>query len=309
MIKKAITLFCLAISALFYLTASATDELALRMRDDKQWAAPRKDYSNQAYSGLSQINQHNIKNLHLAWAFTTGITRGHEGAPLVIGNIMYVHMAFPNNVYALDLDHDQKILWSYFPKQDVSVEAILCCDNVNRGLGYGDGKIFLQQNNGVLVALDAKTGGKVWSVFVNDPKLGATNTNAPHVFKDKDLTGCSGGEFGIRCFIAAYNIHDGSLAWKAYSTGPDREVLIGPGFNSANPQFNALSTYEDIKGGNKTGGSFKALTRSQLAFPVSDLGVKTWLKPQAIDNGWEHGGGPVWGWFSYDPKLNLMYYG
>ena len=105
--------------------------------------------------------------------------------------MMYVHTAFPNNVYALDLNDNQKIVWSYFPKQDPSVQAVLCCDNVSRGLGFGDGKIYLQQNDGNLVALDAKTGAKVWSTLVNDPKVGATNTNAPHVIKDKVLTGCS----------------------------------------------------------------------------------------------------------------------
>ena len=299
----------LACGSLGSASASAQDDLLALMQDDTQWVAPRKDYSNQGYSGLSQINRHNVRSLRLAWTFSTGVLRGHEGAPLVVGDVMYVHTAFPNNVYALDLNHDQKILWSYFPKQDGSVQGILCCDNVNRGLGYGDGKIFLQQNNGVLVALDAMTGSLIWSVEVNDPRVGATNTNAPHVFRDKVLTGCSGGEFGIRCFIAAYDIHDGSLAWKAYSAGPDSDVLIGPGFNAANPHYSAASVYEDVDGGNKEGGSFKALHKEQLEYPVADLGIRTWHKPQAVEDGWQHGGGPVWGWFSYDPKLNLVYYG
>jgi len=294
---------------LCYSSSFAGDRLLELMKDDRQWVSQRKDYANQGYSQLNQINRSNIGRLHLAWQFATGVTRGHEGAPLVVGNVMYVHTAFPNNVYALDLDHQQKILWSYFPKQDASVAAVLCCDNVSRGLGYGDGKILLQQNNGMLVALNARTGQKSWEVEVNDPKTGATNTNAPHVFRDKVLTGCSGGEFGIRCFIAAYQLKDGALAWKAYSSGPDSEVLIGEDFNEANPQYSALSVYEDVNGGNKEGGSFKALSKDQLKFPVADLGIKTWLKPQAAESGWQHGGGPVWGWFSYDPALNLIYYG
>lgn len=157
--------------------------------------------------------------------------------------MMYVHTAFPNNVYALDLNDNQKIVWSYFPKQDPSVQAVLCCDNVNRGLGYGDGKINLQQNDGNLVALD-KQVLKYGSVLVNDPKV-VTNTNALHVIKDKVLTGCSGVEFGVRCFIAAYNIKDGSLAWKAYSTVSDAETLHDKVINSENPQYNALSVYQD----------------------------------------------------------------
>lgn len=287
----------------------ASDHLEKASKDDKQWLMPRKDYANTGFSHLKQIDQTNINNLKLAWTFSTGVNRGHEGSPLVVGDIMYVHTPFPNNIYALDLNHNQKILWSYFPKQSPDIQALLCCDTVSRGLGYADNKIFLQQNNGELVALDAKTGHVVWSTRVNDPKIGATNTNAPHVFKDKVLTGCSGGEFGVRCFIAAYNIKDGTLAWKAYSTGPDSETLIGKNFNHANPHYSALASYEDVNGGNQENGSFKALNKAQLEFPVKNLGVRTWLKKQAVEDGWQHGGGPVWGWFSYDPKVNLVYYG
>ena len=289
--------------------ASAAADQEKAIADANNWAAPRGDYTNQAHSKLTQINQGNVKNLKAAWTFATGVNRGHEGSPVVIGNMMYVHTAFPNNIYALDLNDNQKIVWSYFPKQDPSVQAVLCCDNVSRGLGYGDGKIFLQQNDGTLVALDAKTGKKVWDVKNTDPKVGATNTNAPQVRKDKVLTGCSGAEFGVRCFIAAYNLKDGSLAWKAYSTGPDAEVLIGKDFNKENPLYSALSVYEDVNGGNKQGGSFKKIDTAKLKGGEKDLGVKTWLKPQAVKDGWQHGGGSVWGWWPYDPKTNLVYYG
>jgi PQQ-dependent dehydrogenase (methanol/ethanol family) len=279
------------------------------MKDPNNWADPRGQYDNQAYSKLTQINKGNVKSLKAAWTFATGVNRGHEGAPLVIGNMMYVHTAFPNNVYALDLNDNQKIVWAYFPKQDPSVQAVLCCDNVNRGLGFAEGKIFLQQNDGMLVALDAKTGAKVWDVKVNDPKVGATNTNAPQVRKDLILTGCSGAEFGVRCHISAYRVKDGSMAWRAYSMGPDSESLIGAGFNKDNPQYSALSVYEDVNGGNKQGGSFKKIPNDKLQIGESDLGVKTWLKPQAVKDGWQHGGGSVWGWWPYDPKTNLIFYG
>lgn len=306
MLRTALLLTCLT---LLSTTIDARDTLEQLSHDDYQWVMPRKDYANTGFSHLKQINQANIKNLKMAWSFSTGVNRGHEGSPLIVDGMMYIHTPFPNNVYALDLNDDQKITWSYFPKQSPDVQAILCCDTVSRGLGYGDGKIFLQQNNGELLALDAKTGHDIWKTKVNDPKIGATNTNAPHVFKDKVLTGCSGGEFGVRCFIAAYHIKDGSLAWKAYSTGPDSEVLIGKDFNQANPHYSALAVYEDIDGGNIEDGSFKALEKEQLEYPVANLGVRTWLKPQAAEDGWQHGGGPVWGYFSYDPKLNLVYYG
>ncbi|NOT14905.1 MAG: PQQ-dependent dehydrogenase, methanol/ethanol family [Methylotenera sp.] len=290
------------------ITQSAPD-LDRAMANPNNWAYPRGQYNNQGYSELNQINTSNVKNLKLAWTFSTGVNRGHEGAPLVIDGVMYLHTAFPNNVYALDLNNDQKILWSYFPKQEPSTQAVMCCDNVNRGLGFGDGKIYLQQNNGILVALDAKTGTVAWQVQVNDPKTGATNTNAPQVIKDKVLTGCAGGEFGVRCFMAAYYLKDGALAWKAYSTGSDADVLIGSDFNQANPQYSALSVYQDVNGGNKQGGSFTPLPNEQLKIGEKDLGIRTWLKPQQEKDGWQNGGGAVTGYFSFDPKTNLVYYG
>ncbi len=289
--------------------ASAAADQEAAMENANNWAGPRGQYNNQAYSKLAQINKANIKNLKGAWTFATGVNRGHEGSPLVVGNMMYVHTAFPNNVYALDLNDNQKIVWSYFPKQDPSVQAVLCCDNVSRGLGYGDGKVFLTQNDGTLVALDAKTGAKIWDVKVVDPKVGATLTTASHVIKDKVLVGCSGAEFGVRCFFSAYNLSDGSLAWKAYSTGPDTEMLIGDGFNKDTPEYSALSVYEDVNGGNKIGGSFKMIPNDQLKIGEKDLGVRTWLKPQAVKDGWQHGGGSIWGWWPYDPKTNLVFYG
>lgn len=287
----------------------AAPDLNRAMLNPNNWAYPRGQYNNQGYSELGQINQANIKNLKLAWIFSTGVNRGHEGSPLVIDGVMYVHTSFPNNIYALDLNNDQKILWSYFPKQEPMTQAVLCCDNVNRGLGFGDGKIYLQQNNGVLVALDAKTGKVEWQVQVNDPKTGATNTNAPQVIKDKVLTGCAGGEFGVRCYMAAYYLKDGALAWKAYSTGSDADVLIGTGFNKDNPQYSALSVYDDVNGGYVRGGSFKPIANDQLKINEPELGVRTWLKPQAVEDGWQHGGGAVTGYFSFDAKTNLVYYG
>lgn len=306
MIKTSASLF---FTLTFNLLAQAAPDLEAAMKNPNNWAHARGQYNNQGYSALNQINTSNVKNLKMVWMFATGVNRGHEGAPLVIDGVMYLHTAFPNNIYALDLNNDQKILWSYFPKQDPSVQAVLCCDNVNRGLAFGDGNIYLQQNNGVLVALNAKTGAVVWQTQVTDPKSGATNTNAPMVVKDKVLTGCAGGEFGVRCFMAAYYLKDGALAWKAYSTGPDADVLIGKDFNLDSPQYSALSVYEDVNGGNKQGGSFKPLPNNQLKINQPELGVRTWLKPQQEKDGWQHGGGAVTGYFSFDPKTNLVYYG
>ena len=238
------------------------------------WAMPAGDYANTRYSTLKQINSGNVGKLQVAWTFSTGVLRGHEGAPLVIGDVMYVHTPFPNIVYALDLNNDGKILWKYEPKQDPSVIPVMCCDTVNRGVAYGDGKIFLHQADDTLVALDAKTGKQVWSAANGDPKKGQTGTSAALVVKDKVLVGTSGGEFGVQCSVTAYDIKSGKLVWRGYSEGPDDQILVD----------------------DKT---------TALGKPIGkDSSLKTWQGDQ-----WKIGGGCTWGWISYDPQLNLVYYG
>ena len=242
---------------------------------DKDWAQPAGDYANTRYSTLTQINSDNVKALTPTWTFSTAVLRGHEGAPLVVGDIMYVHTPFPNIVYALDLDHDGSILWKYEPKQDPNVIPLMCCDTVNRGVAYGDGKIFLDQADATLVALDAKTGAPIWSVKNGDPSKGATGTSAPLVVKDKVLVGISGGEFGVRGYLTAYDIKDGKQAWRGYSLGPDQETLMDP------------------------------IRTTDLDKPVGkESSLATWQGDQ-----WKIGGGAPWGWISYDPELNLIYYG
>ncbi len=253
----------------------ANAELQKLQDDPNLWVMPNGNYSSTRYSALDQINADNVKDLKVAWTFSTGVLRGHEGGPLVIGDVMYVHTPFPNKVFALDLNNDGKIIWSYEPRQDPSVIPVMCCDTVNRGLAYADGKIFLYQADTTLVALDAKTGEKLWSVVNGDPSKGGTGTAAPMVVKDKVYVGISGGEFGVRGYLTAYNTADGSMAWRGYSMGPDADTLMDP---------------------EKT---------THLGQPVGkDSGTATWEGDQ-----WKIGGGTTWGWFSYDPDLNLVYYG
>jgi PQQ-dependent dehydrogenase (methanol/ethanol family) len=252
----------------------AQNDLGKMSQNANDWVMPAKDYANTRYSTLKQINTGNVGKLQVAWTFSTGVLRGHEGGPLVIGDVMYVHTPFPNIVYALDLNHDGKILWKYEPKQDPSVIPVMCCDTVNRGVAYGDGKIFLHQADDTLVALDAKTGKQVWSATNGDPKKGQTGTSAPLVVKDKVLVGTSGGEFGVQCSVAAYDIKSGKLVWRGYSEGPDDQMLVD----------------------DKT---------TALGKPIGkDSSLKTWQGDQ-----WKIGGGCTWGWISYDPQLNLVYYG
>ncbi|TMK48354.1 MAG: PQQ-dependent dehydrogenase, methanol/ethanol family, partial [Alphaproteobacteria bacterium] len=192
----------------------ALDKLA---QDPKQWVMQQGDNANTRYSKLKQINSTNVKKLQVAWTFSTGVLRGHEGGPLVVGDTMYVHTPFPNTVYALDLNNEGKILWKYEPRQDPNVIPIMCCDTVNRGVAYADGKIFLHQADTTLVALDAKTGKVAWSVMDGEAGKGQSGTDAPFVFKDKVLVGISGGEFGVKGWVSAYNIKDGKLVWRAFS--------------------------------------------------------------------------------------------
>ncbi len=229
---------------------------------DKQWTMQNKNLSATRYSSVNEINTENVKDLKVAWTFSTGVLRGHEGEPLVIGNTMYVHTPFPNIVYALDLSKEgAPIKWKYQPRQDASVIPIACCDTVNRGVAFADGKIFLNQLDTHTVALDAETGKELWKVKQGDHKMGQTITSAPMVIKDKVISGISGGEFGVRGFVTANDVNTGKQLWRMYSTGPEAEV----------------------------------------GFPGS---VETWEGDE-----WRRGGGTTWGWYSYDPELNLFYYG
>src|ERR1700682_1950530 len=152
-----------AIAAFAAGSASANDELSKMAQDPKGWVMPAGDYANTRYSKLNQITAANVGKLQVAGTVSTGVLRAHEGGPLIVGNVMYVHTPFPNKVYALDLNDENKIIWKSEPKQDPNVIPVMCCDTVNRGLAYGDGKIFLHQADTTLVALDAKTGKGEWT--------------------------------------------------------------------------------------------------------------------------------------------------
>src|SRR5258708_2056245 len=185
---------------------NANDALNKMSQDPKGWVMPAGDYANTRYSKLNQITAANVGKLQVAWTFSTGVLRGHEGGPLIVGNMMYVHTPFPNKVYALDLNDENKIVWKYEPKQDPNVIPVMCCDTVNRGVAYGDGMIFLHQADTTLVALDAKTGKVAWSVKNADPSKGSTGTSAPLVVNDTVLIAISSRESGVHCTVPTYAI-------------------------------------------------------------------------------------------------------
>lgn len=241
-----------------------------------EWHLPAGDYANTRFSPLAQINTSNVANLKVISTMSTGIPRGHEGNPLVVGSTMYVVTPFPNLLYALDLTKpggERK--WTYDPKADPRAVGIACCDVVNRGASYADGKIIYATLDTQVVAVDAESGKEVWKTRVGNMNVGETLTMAPLVVKDKVIIGSSGGELGVRGYVVALDVASGKEIWRAFHTGPDAEALIGPNFKPF---------YADLRQPN--------------------LGVTTWPRDK-----WKIGGGTMWGWVSYDPGLDLIYYG
>ncbi|OAI06476.1 methanol dehydrogenase [Methylomonas methanica] len=262
-------------------SAQANKELEQMSKQNTNWVMQTKDYGSTHFSEMIDINANNVKNLKVAWSFSTGVLNGHEGGPLVVDGIMYVHTPYPNNVFAISLDEPDKILWQFKPKQNPAARAVACCDVVNRGLAYAPaGKdypatIFLNQLDGHVVAINAKSGEVLWKMENSDIAMGSTLTIAPFVVKDKVIVGTSGAELGVRGYATAYNIKDGKQAWRVYATGPDEDIKLSKDFNSANPHY----------------GQF-------------GLGLKTWE-----GDAWKIGGGTNWGWYAYDSDLEMLYYG
>jgi len=237
---------------------------------------PAKNYASTRFSGLNEINSGNAQNLKLAWTFSTGVLRGHEAAPIVVNNTMYIVTPYPNIVYALDLTQPGAPLkWKFEPNPASASQGVACCDFVNRGLIYYDNRIYFNTLDDQTIALDADTGNEVWRTKVGEINLGESITMAPLVVKGKVLVGDSGGEFGVRGWLTALDAASGKVVWKAYHTGPDADVLIGANFKPFYPQDQG-----------------------------KDLGVASWPA-----DAWKIGGGTTWGWISYDPEQNLIFYG
>jgi PQQ-dependent dehydrogenase (methanol/ethanol family) len=244
--------------------------------DDGQWIMAARNYASTRYSSLIEITTANVRNLKVAFEFSTGTIRGNEAAPLVVDNTMYIVTPYPNDLYALDLTKPgAPVKWVYHPAPAQSSQGVACCDTVNRGAAYYEGKIYYNALDGQTVAIDAQTGREVWKTKLGDINNGESTTMAPIVTKGRVLVGNSGGEFGVRGWLAGLDAATGKLVWRAYSTGPDKDVLIGPNFKPF---------YKIDQG--------------------TDLGVKSW-PPDT----WKIGGAGAWGWISYDPDLDLFYYG
>jgi PQQ-dependent dehydrogenase (methanol/ethanol family) len=246
-------------------------------QDANQWVMPLGDYHGIRHSKLNQITADNAAKLTVAWTMSTGTLRGQEGQPLVIANMLYFESSYPNFIYAVDLNNVGRIAWKFAPEQDKFAPSVACCDVVNRGLAYADGKILATTLDTHVYALDAKTGQVIWKAQNGDPEQGQTMTMAPLVVHDKVIVGISGGEYGVRGALTAYDLGSGKMAWRAYSVGPDEDIKFDPA--------------KTIDGATQS--------------PVGkDSSIKTWE-----GNEWTLGGGTTWGWYSYDSDLNLIYYG
>ncbi|HET9708798.1 MAG TPA: PQQ-dependent dehydrogenase, methanol/ethanol family [Gemmatimonadales bacterium] len=242
---------------------------------DGDWPMPGKDYAATRYSGLGQITTANANRLHLVWNFATGVLGGHEGQPLVVNHTMYVVTPYPNVLYAFDLTQDgYPLRWKYRPDVSPTALGTACCDAVNRGAAYADGKIVYNLLDGHTVAVDATTGKQLWRTRVADMAQGETTPMAPFIVKDRVLVGPSGGEFGIHGWVKALDLATGRVVWTAYNEGPDSDMIARPG---------TFRPFYD-KGEN--------------------LGASSW-PPDA----WKRAGIPVWGWLTYDATLDLVYFG
>src|SRR5271156_1233704 len=257
--------------------ALASGPLDTMSQDANQWVMPLGDYHGIRHSKLNQITADNASKLTVAWTMSTGTLRGQEGQPLVISDMLYFESSYPNFIYAVALNNVGRIAWKFAPEQDKFAPSVACCDVVNRGLAYADGKILATTLDTHVYALDAKSGQVLWTAQNGDPEQGQTMTMAPLVVHDKVIVGISGGEFGVRGFLTAYDLATGKMAWRAYSVGSDEDIKFDPA---------------------------KTIDGATQAPVGKDSSIKTWE-----GNEWTLGGGTTWGWYSYDSDLNLVYYG
>jgi lanthanide-dependent methanol dehydrogenase len=263
--------------------AVSDSEIATASKNPDLWPAMGQNLALNRHSDLKDINTGNVANLEMMWSQSTGALRGHEGQPIVTEvdgkPMMYFVSAWPNIVQALDLsDPDNpKEVWNYEKMTDRDESAVprACCDTVNRGANYADGKILFNTLDGYLIALDARTGKEVWSVKHAFPEHGETVTNAPLIAHDKVIVGFGGDEFAARGRLEAYDLGTGKLVWRCWSNGSDQDICLTPESNKAHPEYGTAG---------------------------HDLGTSTYPGDE-----WKRGGGAPWAWYSYDPELGLVY--
>ncbi len=268
----------------------ANEDLQQKMNDPANWASWGGNYQGTRYSELDQINTENVHQLELAWQVSTDVLYRHGGGPLVVDDTIYLHTPYPNKVIAINQD-DQSIKWEYEAKQNAEEifgenstldSRTVSPKTFNHGLAYGEGMIFLHQADTTLVALDAKTGKKIWDVKNGEPYIGSTISSAPLIVKDKVILGNYSHEMALDKpggYITAYHIKDGRLAWRGHSVGTDEKLLIDP-----------------IKTQTWTDGKLQSVGKNSS--------INSWRKASM-----KFAGAGTTGVITYDPDLNLIYYG
>lgn len=267
------------------LAMTGSEHIAKMASNPNLWPAPGRDLSLTRYSPLEQINTDNVAHLQMIWSQSSSTLRGHEGQPLVVmvdgKPMMYTVSAWPNIVQALDLsnpDHPVQV-WKYVKKtnRDSRAVAKACCDVVNRGAIYAKGHLVFATLDGYIISLDARTGEEEWIHDIAQSEQGETVTTAPIIAGNHVIIGYSGNEFGARGAVFSFNLKTGEREWMCYNNGPPEEVCMTESTNSEVPMHGTLETYRGVN-----------------EYPEGE---------------YKRGGGTVWGWYSYDPELDLVYLG
>ena len=278
-LKISSSVFAIAAGCGLASNAVANDDVAA-LADAGNVVMPSITYNGWNYSPHDQINLNNVGDLTIAWTMQIGVLDVFEASPLVVGDAMYIVTPVnqsegtgqsPNTVLAIDLN-TQSITWEFRPDVDREASLLACCNAQTRGLQYAEGKIFFHTLDGQVFALDADTGEALWRSIGADVTIREHTAGNGIIVNDLYIIGNTGGEFGVRGKISAFDIEDGQTQWVMYSMGPDNEVGIGPRFNTFYP--------DDQQGS-----------------------LNTWF-----GDSWRRGGGTVWGYFTYDPDLDMIYY-
>ena len=208
------TLFARALAVTFALFLTGAGQAP-----SVDWAMVGRTFDEQHFSPLTQINDHNVGRLGLAWYADIATERGMEGTPLEIGGVLY--NVQPWNIVTAYEATSGKVLWTFDPHVPTKYGRMACCDIVSRGLAAANGKIYVATLDGRLIALDAASGKPVWSVLTVDNSKNYTITGAPRVYDGKVLIGNGGADMGVRGYVTAYDAETGRQAWRFYTVPGD----------------------------------------------------------------------------------------
>lgn len=241
-------------------------------RELENWLTTGRTYDESRDSPLDQVNDRTVQGLGLAWFYDLDTDRGQESTPLAVDGILYTTSAW-SKVQAFD-GASGKLLWQFDPQVPRKTGVKSCCDSVNRGAAYWNEKIYVGTIDGRLIAIDAKTGGQVWSTVTVDQAKSYTIGGAPRIVGGRVIIGNAGSDYAVRGYVSAYDAETGKMIWRFYTV---------PG-----------------EPGKKDGAASDAI--------MDRLAGKTWEGQWWSDAGGA-GGATVWDSMAYDPDLDLLYIG